>query len=55
MYVVGDGSDKPYRLKIRSPIFVIISAARALLRDAKIADVVAIIGSVDMCVGEMDK
>jgi NADH-quinone oxidoreductase subunit D len=55
IYVIGDGSDRPYRLKIRSPFFVTVSAAKSVLKGAKIADVVAIIGSFDACVGEMDK
>ena len=55
MYVVGDGSERPYRLKIRSPIFVSVSAAPRILKGEKIADVVSIMGSIDMCVGEMDK
>jgi len=55
MYVIGDGSERPYRLKIRSPLFVTVSAARAMLKDAKIADVVSVMGSIDVCVGEMDK
>jgi NADH-quinone oxidoreductase subunit D len=55
MYVVGDGTERPYRLKIRSPIFVSVSTAPVILRGCKIADVVSIMGSIDMCVGEMDK
>jgi NADH-quinone oxidoreductase subunit D len=55
MYVIGDGTDKPYRLKIRSPIFVSVSIAPFILKGARIADVVSIMGSIDMCVGEMDK
>ena len=55
MYVVGDGSDKPYRLKIRSPIFVTVSAAPKILVGYKLADVVAIMGGLDMCIGENDR
>jgi len=55
MYVIGDGSEKPYRLKVRSPLFVILSAARQMLVGYKIADVVAIMGSIDVCMGETDK
>ncbi len=55
IYVRGDGGDQPYRLKIRSPIFTTISATPHLLIGNKIADLVSIVGSVDMCVGEMDK
>jgi len=55
MYVVGDGTDKPYRLKIRSPIFVTVSAAPKMLIGYKVADVVAIMGGLDMCIGETDR
>ena len=55
MYVVGDGTDKPYRLKIRSPIFVTVSAAPKILVGYKVADVVAIMGGLDMCIGENDR
>jgi NADH-quinone oxidoreductase subunit D len=55
MYVVGDGTDQPYRLKVRSPIFVTVSAAPVMLIGEKVADVPAIMGSVDMCLGETDR
>ena len=55
MYVVGDGTDRPYRLKIRSPIFVTVSAAKQMLVGYKLADVVAIMGGLDMCIGETDR
>ena len=55
MYVIGDGTDKPYRWKIRSPIFVTISAVPQMVKGHKVADVPSILGSVDMCVGELDK
>jgi NADH-quinone oxidoreductase subunit D len=55
MYVIGDGTDKPYRLKVRSPIFVTVSAVPTMLIGYKIADVPAIMGSVDMCLGETDR
>jgi len=55
MYAVGDGTDRPYRLKIRSPIFVTVSAAKHMLVGYKVADVVAIMGGLDMCIGETDR
>jgi NADH-quinone oxidoreductase subunit D len=55
MYVVGNGTERPYRLKIRSPIFVTVSAAPKMLIGYKIADVVAIMGGLDMCIGESDR
>ena len=54
-YVIGDGDDRPYRVKIRSPVFCTMAATPILLRGNKLADVVSILGSIDVCVGEMDK
>jgi NADH-quinone oxidoreductase subunit D len=54
-HVIGDGDDRPYRVKIRSPVFCTMAATPLLLRGNKLADVVSILGSVDVCVGEMDK
>ena len=54
-YVCGDGDDRPYRVKIRSPIFCTMAATPIMLRGNKLADVVSILGSIDVCVGEIDK
>ena len=54
-YICGDGGDRPYRVKIRSPIFCTMSAVPTIMRGEKIADVIGIMGSLDVCVGEMDK
>jgi len=55
MYLVSDGSDKPYRLKVRSPIFVNVSAAKPLVQGSRIADVPVIMAMIDMCLGETDR
>ena len=55
MYIIGNGDDKPYRLKVRSPIFVTVSASPVMLKGYKVADVPSIMGSVDMCLGETDR
>ena len=55
MYVIGDGTDKPYRLSVRSPLFVILSASPVLLRGNKIADLPSILGMIDVCMGETDR
>ena len=55
MYLVSDGSDKPYRLKVRSPIFVNVSASKHLVDGVRIADIPAIMGTIDMCLGETDR
>jgi NADH-quinone oxidoreductase subunit D len=55
MYIVSDGTDKPYRLKVRSPNYVNLSAAPAMLLGFKISDVPSIMGVLDMCIGETDR
>jgi len=55
MWVMGDGTDRPYRLKVRSPIFASLRASRELLVGHKVADVPAIMGSIDVCLGETDR
>jgi NADH-quinone oxidoreductase subunit D len=54
-YLVSDGTGHPWRLKIRSPSMVNLSALPILCRGAMISDIVAIIGSVDPVMGEADK
>src|SRR5439155_1440360 len=44
-YVIGDGDDRPYRVKIRSPVFCTMAATPLMLRGNKLADSVAILGS----------
>jgi NADH-quinone oxidoreductase subunit D len=55
VYVVSDGANKPYRLKIRSPGYVHLSAMDELVRGHMIADVVTIIGNIDIVFGEIDR
>jgi len=54
-YLVGDGSNIPYRLKIRSPCYYLTGALPRLLKGHMIADVIAIIGSIDIVLGEIDR
>jgi NADH-quinone oxidoreductase subunit D len=54
-YVVSDGSDKPYRVKVRGPVYAYFQALPPLLEGAYIADVVAIAGSMDACTSEVDR
>lgn len=54
-YVVSDGTDNPYRLRIRSPVFVNVMASPKFIIGYKVADVPAIMGSIDLVVGEMDR
>ena len=54
-YIVSDGSLKPYRVKVKSPCFTVMSAFREISRGAMIADIIAILGSVDVVLGEIDR
>ena len=54
-YLVGDGSEHPYRLKIRSPCFYLASALPRLMVGHMVADAIAIIGSIDVVLGEIDR
>lgn len=55
VYVISDGSGKPWRLRIRTPSFVHISAISELAKNHMIADLIAIIGSLDIVLGESDR
>jgi NADH-quinone oxidoreductase subunit D len=55
IYMVSDGANKPYRLKIRAPGFAHISALDEMVRGHMIADLVAIIGTQDIVFGEIDR
>jgi NADH-quinone oxidoreductase subunit D len=54
-YVVNEGSEHPYRVKFRSPVFANMSAARKYLVGYRVADIPPILGSVDVCIGEVDR
>jgi NADH-quinone oxidoreductase subunit D len=55
VYLVSDGTNKPYRVKVRTPSFLNLQALRYLLRDAFLADAVIILGSLDIVLGEVDR
>lgn len=55
IYLVSDGANKPYRLKIRAPGFAHLSALDEMTRGHMLADVVAIIGTQDIVFGEVDR
>lgn len=55
IYLVSDGANKPFRLKIRAPGFVHLSALDEMTRGHMLADVVAIIGTQDIVFGEVDR
>jgi NADH-quinone oxidoreductase subunit D len=55
IYFVSDGANKPYRMKIRAPGYVHLSAMDEMARGHMLADVVTIIGSQDIVFGEIDR
>ncbi len=55
VYMISDGANKPYRLKIRAPGFAHLAALDEMSRGHMIADVVTIIGTQDIVFGEIDR
>src|SRR3954468_25022590 len=55
IYIVSDGANKPYRLKIRPPGFAHLAAMDEMSRGHMIADAVAVIGTMDIVFGEIDR
>jgi NADH-quinone oxidoreductase subunit D len=54
-YVVSDGGPKPWRVKFRAPSFVALEATATCMSDALVADMIAIVGSLDTVMGEVDR
>ncbi len=54
-YVVSDGSTQPYRVRVRPPSFVNLQALDQMARGSLVADLVAIIGTIDIVLGEVDR
>jgi NADH:ubiquinone oxidoreductase subunit D len=54
-YCVSDGKANPYRYHVRSPCFINLTALKEMCQGYKIADVVAILGSIDIVLGEVDR
>lgn len=54
-YIVSDGTSRPYRMKIRAPSFVNLGAFDRMARGGFVADVIAIIGTIDIVLGECDR
>jgi NADH-quinone oxidoreductase subunit D len=55
VYILADGANKPYRLKLRAPDYVHLAALDEMSRGHMIADVVAIIGTQDIVFGSIDR
>ncbi len=54
-YMVSDGSSKPYRMRVRPPSFVNLQAIEKMCLGSMIADLVAVIGTLDIVLGEIDR
>ena len=54
-YLVSDGSGKPYRLKVRPPCFAIYQSFNETVKGGLVADVIAILGSMNLIAGELDR
>ena len=55
VYLVSDGANKPYRMKVRSSAFTHLSGINELVKGHMLADVVAVIGTIDIVFGEVDR
>jgi NADH-quinone oxidoreductase subunit D len=54
-YIVSDGSNRPFRMRIRPPSFLNLSALPKMIEGSLIADVISTIGSIDIVLGEIDR
>ncbi len=54
-YVVSDGTTNPFRVKIRAPSFINLACLPVMSKGALVADIVAILGSIDIVLGEVDR
>jgi len=54
-FIVSDGSTQPYRVRVRPPSFVNLQALDRMVRGMMVADVVAVIGTIDIVLGEVDR
>jgi NADH:ubiquinone oxidoreductase subunit D len=54
-YVVSDGKDRPYRVRVRPPCFFNMAILHKLLEGYMVADIIATFGSINMIAGELDR
>ena len=54
-YIVSEGGPSPYRMKIRSPSFVNLQALPVMAKGHLVSDLVALIGTIDIVLGEVDR
>src|SRR5258708_39625860 len=55
VYLASDGANKPYRLQVRAPVFAHLASLDEVVRGHMLADVVAVIGTANLAVGEVDR
>lgn len=55
VYLVSDGTMNPYRLHLRAPSYINLATLQEILKGWKVADVIAILGSIDIVLGEVDR
>jgi NADH-quinone oxidoreductase subunit D len=54
-YIVSDGGNNPYRIKVKSPCFTALSILPEIAKGEMVADIIALIGSIDIVMGELDR
>jgi len=54
-YIVSDGSAVPFRVRIRPPTFINLQALQRMVKGLLVADVIAVIGTLDVVLGEIDR
>ena len=54
-YLVSEGGPKPWRVHFRAPSFVALEATATCLRDTMVADLIAVVGSLDAVMGDTDR
>ncbi len=54
-YLVGDGTDVPYKLKVRTPSYCNLSLLEELCEGLLLADLVSVMGSLDLVIPEIDR
>lgn len=55
VYIISDGKNVPYRVRVKSPCFTAMSAFNEIARGHYVADIIAVIGSLDIVLGEIDR
>ena len=55
IHIVSDGSSMPYRMRVRTPDFVNLSVLPHMAQGAMLADMVAVIGTIDIVLGSVDR